>query len=86
LPSTSARPLGVHRERRSGPYHRHAMSGDDEKTRIEEAVRAKLANYGTMTDKMAAEVILELYGTEPSRASVDRVLAYVAEFRADSAA
>jgi hypothetical protein len=39
-----------------------------------------------MTDTMAAEVILELYGTEPSRASVDRVLAYVAAFRADSAA
>jgi hypothetical protein len=62
------------------------MGGDDEKTRIAEAVSAKLANYGTMTDKMAAEVILELYGTEPSRASVDRVLAYVAAFRADSAA
>jgi hypothetical protein len=62
------------------------MGGDDEKTRIAEAVRAKLTNYGTMTDTMAAEVILELYGTEPSRASVDRVLAYVAAFRADSAA
>ena len=62
------------------------MSGDDEKTRIEEAVRAKLASYGTITDKMAAEVILELFGTEPSRASVDRVLAYVVEFPADSAA
>jgi hypothetical protein len=62
------------------------MGDDDEKTRIADAVRAKLGHYGTTTDTMAAEVILELYGTEPSRASVDRVLAYVAEFRADSAA
>lgn len=62
------------------------MRGNDEKTRIAEAVQAKLANYGTVTDTMAAEVILELYGSEPSRASIDRVLAYVAELRADSAA
>jgi hypothetical protein len=62
------------------------MSADDEKRRIADAVRAKLANYGTMTDTMAAEVILEVYGSEPSRASVDRVMAYVAQFRANSAA
>ena len=62
------------------------MSGDDENRRIAEAVRARLATYGTMTDTMAAEVILEVYGSEPSRKSVERVLAYVAEFRADSAA
>jgi hypothetical protein len=62
------------------------MSADDEKRRIADAVRAKLANYGTMTDTMAAEVILEVYGNEPSRASVDRVMTYVAQFRANSAA
>jgi hypothetical protein len=62
------------------------MNADDEKRRIADAVRAKLANYGTTTDMMAAEVILEVYGSEPSRAAVDRVMTYVAQFRADSAA
>jgi len=63
------------------------MSGDEETNRIGDAVRAKMAErQRAMTDTMTAEVILELYGNEPSRASVDRVLAYVAELRADSAA